>query len=138
MDNQNRKRRINMKFCVLALSLFLVAGFAFGADIDGKWAGQYNSGQGDPMQMDFTFKAEGTTLTGTAPGGPGATIPLKDGKIDGNKVSFTVETSMNDMALKFNYKGVLTGDSLELNFEMAGMPAAQGGAPQKFTLKRVK
>lgn len=127
-----------MRFFSVALCLFLVAGFAFSADIDGKWTGQYNSGMGDPMQMDFTFKAEGTTLTGTAPGGPGATIPLKDGKIDGNKVSFTVETAMNDTPLKFNYKGVLSGDSLELNFEMAGMPATEGAAPQKFTLKRVK
>lgn len=127
-----------MKFYALALSFLLVAGFAFGADIDGKWTGQYNSGMGDPMQMDFTFKAEGTTLTGTAPGGPGATIQIKDGKIDGNKVSFTVETSMGEMQMKFNYKGVLEGDTLELSFEMAGMPAAQGGAPQKFTLKRAK
>lgn len=127
-----------MKFYALALSFFLVAGFAFGADIDGKWAGQYNSGMGDPMQMDFTFKADGALLTGTAPGGEGATIPLKNGKIEGNKVSFTVETAMGEMQLKFNYKGVLTGDTLELSFEMAGMPPTEGAAPQKFTLKRVK
>jgi hypothetical protein len=118
--------------------MLLLAGFAFSADIDGKWAGQYNSGMGDPMQMDFTFKADGTTLTGTAPGGPGATIPLKNGKIDGNKVTFTVETSMGEMQMKFNYKGVLNGDTLELSFEMAGMPPTEGAAPQKFTLKRVK
>ncbi len=127
-----------MKLCALALSLFLVAGFAFGADIDGKWTGQYNSGMGDPMQMDFTFKADGAKLTGTAPGGSGATIPLKDGKIDGNKVSFTVETSMGETQMKFSYKGVLNGDSLDLSFEMAGMPPMEGAAPQKFTLKRVK
>jgi hypothetical protein len=127
-----------MKFFALALSFLLVAGFAFGADIDGKWTGQYNSGMGEPMQMDFTFKAEGASLTGTAPGGPGATIPLKDGKIDGNNISFTVETSMGEMQMKFQYKGVLSGDTLELSFEMAGMPPMEGAAPQKFTLKRVK
>jgi hypothetical protein len=127
-----------MKFGAVVLSLLLVAGVAFGADIDGKWTGQYNSGMGEPMQMDFTFKAEGTTLTGTAPGGPGATIPLKNGKIDGNNVSFTVESSMGEMQMVFNYKGVLSGDKLELTFEMAGMPAAEGAAPQKFTLTRVK
>ena len=86
-----------MKLCAAALSLLFVAGFAFGADIDGKWTGQYNSGMGEPMQMDFTFKADGSKLTGTAPGGPGATIPLKDGKIDGTNVSFIVETSMGEM-----------------------------------------
>jgi hypothetical protein len=127
-----------MKICTLALCLFLAAGFAFASDIDGKWSGQYNSGMGDPMQMDFTFKADGASLTGTAPGGPGATIPLKDGKIDGDKVSFTVETAMGETQMKFNYKGVLAGDTLELSFEMAGMPAAEGTSPQKFTLKRVK
>jgi hypothetical protein len=42
---------------------------------------------GDPMQMNFAFKAEGTSLTDTAPGGPGATIPLKDRKNDGNNIS---------------------------------------------------
>jgi hypothetical protein len=93
---------------------------------------------GDPMQMDFTFKADGTTLTGTAPGGPGATIQLKNGKIDGNKISFTVESSMGETQMVFNYKGVLNGDSLELTFEMAGMPPMEGTAPMKFTLKRVK
>ena len=128
-----------MKFCVLALSFILVAGFAFGADIDGKWTGQYNAGMGEPMQMDFTFKADGAKLTGTAPGGgPGATIPLKDGKIDGNKVSFTVESTMGEGKLVFNYKGVLNGDSLDLTFEMAGMPPMEGASPMKFTLKRVK
>jgi hypothetical protein len=127
-----------MKFCALILSLFLVAGFAFGADIDGKWTGQYNSGMGDPMQMDFTFKADGAKLTGTAPGGQDAKIPLKDGKIDGNKISFVVETAMGDTQMKFNYKGVLSGDTLELTFEIAGMQPMQGAAPQKFTLKRVK
>jgi hypothetical protein len=78
-------------------------------------------------------------LSGTAPGGgPGATIPLKDGKIDGNKISFSVETAMGETPLKFNYKGVLTGDTLELSFEMTGMPPMEGAAPQKFTLKRMK
>jgi hypothetical protein len=127
-----------MKLCVLVLGCLLVTGFAFGADIDGKWTGQYNSGMGDPMQMDFTFKAEGATLTGTAPGGPGASIPITDGKIDGNKVSFVVSTKMGEMDMKFSYKGILNGDQLELSFEMAGMPPMEGAAPQKFTLNRVK
>jgi hypothetical protein len=127
-----------MKLCLLALGFLLVAGFAFAADIDGKWTGQFNSGMGDTMKMDFNFKAEGATLTGTAPGGPEAAIPIADGKIDGNKISFVVSTKMGEMDMKFNYKGILNGDQLELSFEMAGMPPMEGAAPQKFTLNRVK
>jgi hypothetical protein len=127
-----------MKICVLAVGFLLMAGFAFGADIDGKWSGQYNSGMGDPMTLVFTFKAEGTTLTGTSLGGPDTQIPIKDGKIDGNNISFVVVVDMGGQEMKFNYKGVLKGEELELSFEMAGAPPMEGAAPQKFVVKRVK
>ncbi len=127
-----------MKICILTLGFLLMAGIALGADIDGKWAGQYNSGMGEPMTLDFEFKADGNTLTGTAPGGADARIPIKDGKIDGNNISFSVAVSMGEQAMSFNYKGVVSGDQIELSFEMAGAPPAEGGAAQKFIVKRVK
>jgi len=127
-----------MKTLALTLALLLLANFASAADIDGKWSGQYNSGMGDPMTLVYTFKAEGTTLTGTSPGGPDTEIPIKDGKIDGNNISFVVVVDFGGQEMKFNYKGVLKGDEIELSFEMAGAPAGEGSAPQKFVVKRVK
>ncbi len=127
-----------MKIFALALSLLVIAAFAFGADIDGKWSGQYNSGMGDPMTLVYTFKAEGNTLTGTSLGGPETQVPIKDGKIDGNNISFVVAVDFGGQEMKFNYKGVLKGDEIELSFEIAGAPPMEGAAPQKFTVKRVK
>jgi len=73
-----------MKFgmTLAVLVLFLSGNLAFGADIDGKWAGEYDSGMGgEPMTMEFTFKADGTKLTGTTIGGEdGSHIPISDGK----------------------------------------------------------
>jgi hypothetical protein len=151
-----------MKICVLAAGFLLIASCVLAADIDGKWSGQYNSGMGDPMTLTYTFKANGNTLTGTSLGGPdGKEIPIKDGKIDGNNISFKVDVEMEGMgALKFKYKGVLSGEELKLSFEMEmpgmgggpGMGGPGGGGPggggpggpgggapkQEFTCKKVK
>ena len=127
-----------MKICLLAVSILFMAGFALGADIDGKWAGQYNSGMGDPMILVYTFKADGNTLAGTSLGGPDTEVPIKEGKIDGNNISFVVTVDFGGQEMKFNYKGVLKGDEIELSFEIAGAPPMEGGAPQKFIVKRAK
>ncbi len=127
-----------MKTFVFALVFILMAGVALAADIDGKWSGQYNSGMGDPMTLVYTFKADGNTLTGTSLGGPDTSVPIKDGKIDGNNISFTVAVDFGGQEMKFDYKGVLSGDQIELSFQVAGAPAAEGGGPQKFIVKRVK
>jgi hypothetical protein len=115
-----------MKICVLAAGFLLIASCALAADIDGKWSGQYNSGMGEPMTLTYTFKADGNKLTGTSLGGPDQQIPIKDGKIDGNKISFAVDVDMNGMAMKFKYKGVLSGEELKLTFDME-MPGMDGG-----------
>jgi hypothetical protein len=127
-----------MKFFILTVVVLLMAGFASGADIDGKWSGQYNSGMGDPMTLEFTFKADGNTLTGTSLGGPDTQIQIKDGKIDGNNISFWFSVAFGEQEMKFNYKGVLSGDKLDLSFEIAGAPPTEGAAPQKFVVTRVK
>jgi hypothetical protein len=128
-----------MKYCALAVGLLLIAaGMAFGADIDGTWTGTIqgpDGGQGFPIS--YTFKAEGTTLTGTMPGmpgpdgTPGKPNPIKDGKIDGNKISFTIVFDMGGQEMKMEYKGVLSGDTLKLSFDAMG-------TPMEFTLKKAK
>ena len=127
-----------MKSYVFVTGFLFIAVCAFGADIDGKWSGQYNSGMGDPMTLVYTFKAEGNQLTGTSLGGPDTQVPIREGKIEGNNISFVVVVDMGGQEMKFNYKGVLKGDEIELAFEVAGAPPMEGGAPQKFVVKRVQ
>ncbi len=137
-----------MKVFVLVVSCMLLAGLAVAADIDGKWAGEYAGGMGgEPMQMEFTFKADGDKLTGTTIGGPDQQIPIKDGKIDGDKISFTVQPDFQGTTLTFKYKGEVKGDEIKLSFEMdmggmgggGGMGGPGGAAPaQEFTVKKVK
>jgi hypothetical protein len=106
-----------MKYTVLALALLFAATFAFGADVDGKWAGTI---PGMDIPVSYTFKADGTTLTGTSSGPENTTIPIKDGKINGNNITFTVTFDMGGQEMKLEYKGVVSPDSIKLTLDMMG------------------
>ena len=42
------------------------------------------------------------------------TIEIKDGKIEGDKISFDYDRQMNDQSFKINWTGTLVGDELKL------------------------
>jgi hypothetical protein len=97
-----------MKYILAAIGILLMTGFALAADIDGKWSGTIT---GMDIPIEFTFKAEGKTLTGFHIVN-GAQTAIKDGKIDGNNISFTVTLDMG----KFDHKGVLSGDQIKMTY----------------------
>ncbi len=122
-----------MRYCALAAGLLLImTGLAFGADIDGKWTGSIagpDGGQG--MPVSYTFKADGNTLTGTSLGPDNSQIPIKNGKIDGNNISFSISFDMGGQEMKMDFKGVLSGDQIKISFDMMGTPS-------EFVVKRAK
>jgi hypothetical protein len=85
---------------------------------------------GQSMELGFTFKAAGSTLTGTSVGPQGEESPISDGKIDGDNISFVVKVT-GQMEMKINYKGKISGDEIKLTmqFDMAGMGGPGGGGP---------
>ncbi len=104
--------------CISFFAVFLLlSGFALAADIDGKWTGEI-VGQG--MEISFTFKAAGTTLTGVHIVN-GQETPIKDGKIEGNNISFTVTLDLGGES-KIQHKGTLSGDQIKMTYEMMGQP----------------
>jgi redox-regulated HSP33 family molecular chaperone len=98
------------------LALFATAALAFGADIDGKWVAKMEGPNG-AREVVMKFKADGAKLTGTVSGRQGDT-DIQDGKIEGENISFTVVRKMQDREFKTNYKGVLKGGELKLQFQM--------------------
>ena len=104
----------------LVLALSLVAAPAFAADVDGKWAGTISTPGGD-FPVAFEFKADGTTLTGTTQSPDGMSINIKDGKIDGDKVTFGVTLDFGGMALDIAYSGVVTPTEMKMKADVAGM-----------------
>ena len=110
------------------------------ASIDGNWAGKYSSSIGDDtMYMEYTFKAEENFLTGTSIGSAdGSRIPIKDGIIDGNKISFFLDVVINGTDMKFNYTGELSGEKLNLRFEMMIKDSTDVIGRGSFIVERVK
>jgi len=118
-----------MKIRALACTLLLFAGPAFAADVDGKWTGSIDTPNG-AFQVNYTFKAEGAKLSGaTINGMDGSQISIKNGKIDGNMISFSLDLDFGQGPVTFNYTGVVTPAELKLHSEFMGMPI-------DFTLKK--
>ena len=110
-----------MRTRVLLFAMLLCAGPAFAADVDGKWMGTLATPNGD-VNVGFEFKADGTTLTGSTTGPDGASLPIKIGKIDGNKITFVVTIAFGDMSFDLNYTGVVSPADIKMTADFAGMP----------------
>jgi hypothetical protein len=105
---------------VLALVL-LSSSAALAATVDGKWTGMIDTPMG-PLPVGFTFKADGAMLAGSTTGPDGAEIPIKNGKVDGDKISFSVDLDFGGMALTLGYTGVVAADQIKLTLDFMGMP----------------
>jgi hypothetical protein len=102
---------------------------AWAVDISGTWKGSMDM-IGQSMDLSFTFKADGNTLTRTTVGPQGQESPVSDGKIDGDKISFVVKTT-GKMGMTIKYNGTLKGDemTLKMSFDMPAMGGGPGGGP---------
>src|SRR5215472_13697487 len=96
---------ISKSAVILALGLVLALS-AVAAEVDGKWTGSLSTPNGD-IPVAFTFKADGANLTGTTTGIDGMDVAIKDGKIDGSNISFSVTFDFGGMPFLLTYKGVV-------------------------------
>jgi hypothetical protein len=110
-----------MHIRTLACALLLASSAAFAAPVDGKWTGSIDSPNG-PVQITYVFKAEGTKLTGTSTGPDGSALQLKNGKIEGDKISFSLDLDFGQGPTTFNYTGVVEVSQIKLHSEFMGMP----------------
>ncbi len=116
-----------MQLRLFLMGFLLLAVSALAADVDGKWTGTISTPNGDFPQT-FTFKADGAALSGSLEFMPGMAIPIADGKVDGNNISFSVTLDFG-MPFKLTYTGVVSGNELKVKGDAAGMPF-------EFTLKK--
>ena len=97
--------------------------------IAGKWLAK----DGD-NELKVEFKVEGSKFTGTLENSqmPGA-MEFKDGKIEGDKISFSYMRQMNGQDMKISWTGMLSGDELKLKRDAGGggMPGGGRGAAPK-------
>ena len=112
----------------------LIAVFAFtishAQGISGKWKTTLESPQGN-MDLSFTFKADGTKLTGTV-SSPMGSQDINNGKVTENEFYYEIDLMGN--VAKFN--GKLDKDIIKLAMKMPeGAPEGPGG-PGELKLTR--
>jgi len=110
----------------LILTLLFSLSVIVAGDISGKWTGKVPVRGGELADTTFVFKVEGGTLTGTVTGAQGES-KIVDGKVEGDAISFAVDSERG----KQQFKGTLAGDELKMSRE------GRNG-PREFTAKRVK
>jgi hypothetical protein len=115
----------------LALLSCLLAVAAFAADVTGKWSAEVHGRGGRDQTVTFNLQQNGDSLTGTV-AGPRGEAEIKDGKVNGDSVSFSVVREFNGNSIKINYEGKVSGN--EIQFQ--SRPEGHEDRTQQFTAKR--
>lgn len=99
------------------------------ADVTGQWKGEWDF-NGSPVPVVFDLKSSGHTLTGTVTQGQGP-VEIHDGKIDGETVTFWINSDYQGQTYRLEYKGKLTNGQISFDFGLA-----DGGWGSSVTVKK--
>jgi hypothetical protein len=100
--------------------LGILAVAASAADVSGKWKSEMTTPDGQTRTSTYTFKVDGSTLTGTVAGARGET-EIKEGKVNGDEISFVLVRSFNGNEFKTQYTGKVAGGEIKFKVEVVGM-----------------
>jgi len=121
------------KLAILTMILCAVSFAAAAAGVDGKWISESKRGD-NTIQQTLTLKSDGGSLTGTVEtsfNGNSRSTDIKNGKVDGNKFSFSMVQRGKQGEVTVTWEGTVKGD------EMNGTQKREGGDQSRpFTAKR--
>ena len=107
-----------MKTPFILLTLAALPLSLFAADVTGTWKTEFDSQIGN-QKYTFTFKQDGTNLTGKASaeiGDQKHEAELKEGKVVGGAISFVEMLNFQDNEVRITYTGKLATNVNEINF----------------------
>ena len=130
--------RVRNLFVVAAFVLLALPGAAQ-TGAAGKWNASVDTPNG-PFAMVFEFLIDAAgKLTGSLQNEFIGSIPIKDGTVNGNDISFklSIDGGPNG-AMNIGYKGTVKGDELTLTSKFEGEVPGGGPAEQSFKATRSK
>jgi hypothetical protein len=126
-----------------AVVLLALLPSVWAADIFGNWIAQGTLHESLMAQSNltnaleamvetiFSFKVNGTELTGTVADAEGKTA-IREGKVNGDEISFVVIHSVGGNERKLAYKGQVFLNEIRFTVEVRGLK----GQPREFIAKR--
>ena len=127
--------------------LLCAAASAMAADLSGTWTGLIPARNNEVQDVTFRLVQKGDALTGKLYRDT-TSVPVLDGKIEGDRISFRVESEEQVgnifVVIKYSFTGSIKGTEIELTREREANPVLTSGnpnnrPPQKptFMLKRL-
>ena len=86
---------------------------------EGTWRAEFSDPAGEQRRITFRFKVSQNRLDGTVLIRR-ESLPIEDGEVRGENLSFQVTLSVGGMDLQLLYRGRLQGDTLHLVQETRG------------------
>lgn len=114
---------------VIMVMAFVAFGFA--QDVTGNWKGTVN----DQFEVNYTFKVDGEKLTGSSKGPDGSIMPISNGVIKGEDLSFSIDIMGN--ATKMTGK-IKANDTDKTKAETVTLSFTINGNDGTLVLSRVK
>jgi hypothetical protein len=101
------------RFIFGLLLLACMTSLLWAADVTGKWAAQAENGP----SWTFNLKSDGAKVTGTMQGNDGKDRPISEGKLEGNDISFSVDSEYQGNPITLVFKGKVSGDEMQLRVD---------------------
>lgn len=114
------------KILLSSVLVLAIVTMCLAADVTGHWTGRI----ADRFDIAYDLKVDGEKLTGGTTGPDGSVIPLNDGVIKGDSLSFSI--NLMDNAFK------ITGKVNDENTITLTMPGMGGGESMTVVLKKTK
>lgn len=83
------------------------------ADVTGKWTAESENG---PAWV-FNLRSDSGKVTGTMQGNDGKDRSIDEGKLEGDDISFSVESEWQGNAITLVFKGKVSGDEMQLRVD---------------------
>ena len=103
----------------VVVAFTLLSPLLAGHPAEGSWKAEFTDPRGNQRSVIFRFKVSGARLAGSFVLGR-ESMPIEDGEVEGETLSFRVTLSVGEMDLELLYRGRLQGDTLHLVQETRG------------------
>src|SRR5438128_505337 len=103
-----------VSLAALTLSLAVLNSPLFAADhnLAGTWKATFTTQNGQTIESTLKLKQEGDKVTGKVSVAD-FELPISEGKIAGNAISFTVAVDRDDLKFTSKYKGTVASDTIK-------------------------
>jgi enterochelin esterase-like enzyme len=119
-----------MKTRITLLTLAVASLSALAADVTGTWKAEFETQRG-LQKYTFTLKQDGTIVTGKASverEGEKRDAEFKDGKVEGDTVTFVEPLKIQDNEIKITYTGKISGDEIKFTRKVGDFGSSEATA----------